>query len=698
MINVLYGDLKCEILPKQLETFDKYSKILQWGRQNPTRFIEQFIGIQLTDYQKYVILSSWIPSNVVWVCSRSSGKAEVLDTPVYKQDCNGNYNKILLKDLKVGDRILGADGKSTEVIHMNPIIIDDVYEIEFEDGEKIKCNKEHLWVVKDCVKDNWLNRYERIKRTVSTEDLYNTRVFTSDKYRYQIPLIKPIQHKKKKYIIEPYLLGLWLGDGTSDGPIITCEEKDVLEEKEILESLNENGWKFEIKQDKNETRKCFRIYIRHDKDFINKDGKVQRSEFCDRLRELGVFKNKHVPLQYKNGSPEQRRDLLCGLYDSDGSCQSNGRQVFSQKNTILANDVKQVLDELGIKNSIHFKSQHDKRTNKTYSSYMIYSSANSKSNPLFKLKRKLERQEKLKLEGIDKNIVRITKMNKKEAMRCITVDNKDGLFVCGDKYTVTHNSFMSAPLIMARSLLIPSHNTYIMGPTGSQSQETFTKLENLAKNNIASVVGVTSFFLDECVRINSKADPFTHDKSGYTVELYNGSTINTLNSVAKNVVGIRSSLNIYDEAGKIDRDFFALTLPFTVQNADFRLGGTLNTDIYPRQLQNKNLLCSSAEGIDSELYDRYKIAFTKMLMGDPEYFVCDLDCTHSLHPFLNGKPTKPLITQQTIDDAYNTNPYRCMREYWNKFDNDLTKSALYESIKCISLNCQKALRVLYTTT
>ena len=57
-------------------------------------------------------------------------------------------------------------------------------------------------------------------------------------------------------------------------------------------------------------------------------------------------------------------------------------------------------------------------------------------------------------------------------------------------------------------------------------------------------------------------------------------------------------------------------------------------------------------------------------MGDPEYFVCDLDCTHSLHPFLNGKPTKPLITQQTIDDAYNTNPYRCMREYWNKFDND----------------------------
>lgn len=114
----------------------------------------------------------------------------------------------------------------------------------------------------------------------------------------------------------------------------------------------------------------------------------------------------------------------------------------------------------------------------------------------------------------------------------------------------TGKSFMSAPLIMARSLLIPSHNTYIMGPTGSQAQETFSKMENLAKNNIASVIGVSSVFLDETVRINSKADPFVHDKNSYHVELYNGSTVNTLNSVAKNIVGIRSSFNVYDEAGK----------------------------------------------------------------------------------------------------------------------------------------------------
>ena len=51
-----------------------------------------------------------------------------------------------------------------------------------------------------------------------------------------------------------------------------------------------------------------------------------------------------------------------------------------------------------------------------------------------------------------------------------------------------------------------------------------------------------------------------------------------------------------------------------------------------------------------------------MMLGDPDYFVCDLDCSLSLHPFLNGKPTNLLVIQQTIDDAYHINPYRCLRE------------------------------------
>lgn len=72
MINVIFNDFSYEIVPKQLETFEKYTKILQWGRRNPTRFLEDFMNLQFTDHQKYVMLSSWIPQNVVWLLSRSN--------------------------------------------------------------------------------------------------------------------------------------------------------------------------------------------------------------------------------------------------------------------------------------------------------------------------------------------------------------------------------------------------------------------------------------------------------------------------------------------------------------------------------------------------------------------------------------------------------------------------------------------------
>ena len=131
-----------------------------------------------------------------------------------------------------------------------------------------------------------------------------------------------------------------------------------------------------------------------------------------------------------------------------------------------------------------------------------------------------------------------------------------------------------------------------------------------------------------------------------------------------------ASLNVYDESAKIARDFFALTEPFVSQDTNFITGGGINKAIYPIQMPNQKLLLSSAEGVDSRMYDFYKLCATKMLLADPDYFVCDLDCSHSLHPFLDGKPMDPLIRQSEVDDAFAANPYKAAREYNNIFDRD----------------------------
>lgn len=59
-----------------------------------------------------------------------------------------------------------------------------------------------------------------------------------------------------------------------------------------------------------------------------------------------------------------------------------------------------------------------------------------------------------------------------------------------------------------------------------------------------------------------------------------------------------------------------------------------------------------------------------MLLGDPDYFVADIDCQFSLHPYMNGKKMPPQLSQKTIDNAMETNPFRARREYYNLFDND----------------------------
>ena len=92
----------------------------------------------------------------------------------------------------------------------------------------------------------------------------------------------------------------------------------------------------------------------------------------------------------------------------------------------------------------------------------------------------------------------------------------------------TGKSFIASLYIMARAILFPGSKIWIMSGTAQQAQDTFTKLEDLAKHNITSVKGGQSIFMNEVVKNNANTDGFLHDKSSYSTELYNMSTIVTL--------------------------------------------------------------------------------------------------------------------------------------------------------------------------
>ena len=207
-----------------------------------------------------------------------------------------------------------------------------------------------------------------------------------------------------------------------------------------------------------------------------------------------------------------------------------------------------------------------------------------------------------------------------------------------------------------------------MSGTAQQAQDTFTKLEDLAKHNITSVKGGQSIFLNEVVKNNANTDGFLHDKSSYSTELYNMSTIVTLVGKAESVIGKRSNLSVYDEAAIISREFFARTEPFTTQSADFATGEGVDLEVYPKNIPNQNLYLSSAGSTSDHLYEVYKMCARRMAMGFDDCFVADIGCEIPLNPTIDGKPYPPLFNRKEVERMMKSNPYRALREYYNLFD------------------------------
>ena len=71
-----------DISERKLNSYKKYSEIKQWGIKNPTKFLKEFIGIELLDEQEYVFMNSWTKPFALWLESRNAGKALALDTPI----------------------------------------------------------------------------------------------------------------------------------------------------------------------------------------------------------------------------------------------------------------------------------------------------------------------------------------------------------------------------------------------------------------------------------------------------------------------------------------------------------------------------------------------------------------------------------------------------------------------------------------
>lgn len=339
------------------------------------------------------------------------------------------------RDLRVGDKVISGTGNVANVVGIFPKPKMEVYELTFNDGSKVKCSKDHIWHVQtrdDRVRGN---KY----RNVELKDmLHNFRVENDNRCNYSIDYVPKIDcFEKKDLLIDPYILGVLIGDGCingSNGVMLTTPDQEILDT--IIQKLPD-GYIFSHKKDYSYTLTS---------DSRNRTGRTLNIKIY--LQKYGLYgkksHEKFIPNDYLYSSYNDRLELLRGLLDTDGyACGKDAE--YSTTSLQLAKNVCELVHSLGGYCSINKKNLSGYRNEdgefiKCKDSYrlIVQFSANH-PNP-FKLKRKADNFHP-KRTIWRRFITNIEYVGDDETV-CIYIDDPSHLYITND-YVITHNSTLS---------------------------------------------------------------------------------------------------------------------------------------------------------------------------------------------------------------------------------------------------------------
>lgn len=350
--------------------------------------------------------------------------------PLY---CNvltpNGYKK--LADISVGDDVMGKEGNPQKVLGVYPQGIRPVYRITTNDGAVTYCDEEHIWNVRASSGNSRKAGFRNMtlkemlsKGIVCNQTPREARTGRKAMPRFEIPVVGAMEYPEKDFEVNPYILGVLIGDGSLVGNVALFSNPDNDSKiSEIVEELLPKGFKLK----KNDFSGCPQYGIVLDG---NDEGYIQRIK---RLKLNVTSGFKFIPKSYLLGSHKQRISLLRGLMDTDGFAFKN-RVYFSTSSKILAYDVVELVNSLGGIANVHLYEREDKSDE-----YRVSIKINECP---FLLERKAS---EWKESSVSRYIIDATRVEDCECV-CIKVSNDDELYVT-DNYIVTHNTTvaLSAP-------------------------------------------------------------------------------------------------------------------------------------------------------------------------------------------------------------------------------------------------------------
>ena len=358
------------------------------------------------------------------------GKALALDTPLPTPT-----GWTTMGDVEVGDHVFDDKGQPARVVGATGVMVDhDCFEVVFSDGSTIVADAEHRWMTwsqgarksddvaarrrrRTPVGSGYDQSHKRLQPEVrTTRQIAESLRGRAGRTEHSIPTCGPLQCPEAELAVDPYVLGVWLGDGASaHGGITTADE-------EILVAVAGAGYPVTKWGDQGGTRPY---------------GWGTRG-LQPGLRALEVLGDKHIPPAYLRASVAQRLSLLCGLMDTDGSVsRASGQCKLSFVNRRLAEGAYDLIAGLGIK-AVLSEGQAMLAGRDCGPRYRI---CFTPTMPVFRLPRKLAGQ-RLRSPSPNRRRRYIVDVRPVASVpvRCISVDSPSHLYLAGRSCIPTHNT------------------------------------------------------------------------------------------------------------------------------------------------------------------------------------------------------------------------------------------------------------------
>lgn len=341
------------------------------------------------------------------------GKLCAHDTPVFTPTGWVRHG-----DLRPGDHVFGRDGRPVQVLAISEDGSAD-QEVTFTDGGVICCHSAHEWLIFDRGQHRPTETILET-RAMAASDLWLGPRGRGGRGRYQVDANVCLECQTAELPLPPYVLGAWLGDGSTSKNCITHHPDD----QPVIDKIERLGFA--------RTSLCVHATTGIHTSYFRGLYRV--------LKQTGLLGHKHIPSTYLTSSVEQRLELLAGLVDTDGyTYQTNGRITFTNVDKSLIDDIARLVRSLGWRVSL-VRFAPVKSSSGIQGKQTVYQLCFNPTTPIpVALTRK---QTRLITPARRRRTITTIQPCSPRPGRCIRVEG--GIYLVGETLIPTHNSELAS--------------------------------------------------------------------------------------------------------------------------------------------------------------------------------------------------------------------------------------------------------------